>query len=75
MFIPVSGSVSTLMPWLLTFVIGIVSCTPLMTAGWGTLRLRYNLNALEILLCVLGFVLCLSSLVTETYNPFLYFRF
>lgn len=75
MFVPSCGSVSILMPWLLTFVIGIVSCTPLMAAGWGTLKLRYNLNIAEIVLCMMGFVLCLSSLVTETYNPFLYFRF
>ncbi len=75
MFVPVCGSVGTFAPWILTFVIGIVSCTPLVTAAWGTLKLKYKLNAAEIFLCILGFVLCLSSLVTETYNPFLYFRF
>ena len=65
----------SLMPWLITFAIGIVSATPLGAAGWGTLRVKHKVGFAEIILCIIGFALCMASLITESYNPFLYFRF
>ena len=75
MFTPHSGNISTLAPWLLTFVVGIVSCTPLFAAGWGWLKIKRKDSFLGAFLCIAGFILCVASLITETYNPFLYFRF
>ncbi len=69
------GSIGQLVPWLGTFVVGIIGCTPLMAALWGMMRMKRKWNFAEALLCIIGFILCVASLVTETYNPFLYFRF
>lgn len=75
MFTLSSGNAVSLVPWTFTFIVGIVACTPLMTAAWGTLKIKRKLTLLEIALCGVGFVLCMASLITESYNPFLYFRF
>ena len=75
MFVPSGGNAMGLVPWCLTFAIGIVSCTPLFAALWGMLKIKYKVHVFEAILCMIGFVLCVASLITETYNPFLYFRF
>ena len=76
MFVPQGGNVSTLIPWWFTFVVGFVSCTPLCTALLGTVKLKVKgVRVLETLICIVGFILCVASLVTETYNPFIYFQF
>lgn len=75
MFTPHGGSVRSLTPWLLTFIVGIVSCTPLFAAAWGWLKIKRKDSFLVVFLCIAGFILCVASLITETYNPFLYFRF
>ena len=69
------ADISSLAPWTVTFVIGILSCTPLAAALWGTAKIKHKLTFAESMLCIIGFILCISSLVTDTYNPFLYFRF
>ena len=75
MFTP-SGSLQfNFMPWLFTFAVGIISATPLGAALFGTLRVKHKSGIIEIILCIVGFVICVASLVTESYNPFLYFRF
>jgi alginate O-acetyltransferase complex protein AlgI len=70
-----SASAVSLMPHFTTFAIGIVAATPLGAAIWGTLRVKCKTGFAEIILCIIGFVLCMASLITESYNPFLYFRF
>ncbi len=75
MFTYHSGSIGQLVPWLCTFAVGIIACTPLMAALWGMMRMKRKWTFAETLLCIIGFTLCVASLVTETYNPFLYFRF
>ena len=75
MFTPHGGSVQSLAPWLITFIVGIVSCTPLFAAAWGWLKIKRKDSLLSAVLCTIGFILCVASLITETYNPFLYFRF
>ncbi len=75
MFTPVTGNALSLVPWAFTFIVGITASTPLMTAVWGTIKLKRKLTLWEIALCAGGFVLCMASLITESYNPFLYFRF
>jgi len=75
MFIFTGGSCASLAGWTITFIIGIISCTPLFAAMWGTVKIKHRLTVLETALCLAGLILCVASLVTETYNPFLYFRF
>lgn len=75
MFSIKSGDILNLVPWLPTITVGIIASTPLFAAMWGTIKLKRRLYVIDAVLCVIGFVLCMASLVTETYNPFLYFRF
>ncbi len=76
MFVPHGGSVLRLIPWWFTFVVGAISCTPLCTALLGTAKIKVKgIRFVEAVLCLAGFVLCIASLVTETYNPFIYFQF
>ena len=75
MFVPSSGNVMELIPWAFTFVVGIVGCTPLCTALLGTLSIKKKTGFAEAVLCVAGLLLCVATLVTETYNPFIYFQF
>ena len=75
MFVINGNSAFSLMPYLTTFAVGIVAATPLGAALWGNLRVKYRTGSMEIILCIIGFVLCMASLITESYNPFLYFRF
>ncbi len=75
MFLPAAGNVYSLIPWTFTFIIGAVSCTPLCTAILGTLNIKRKTGVAEVILCCIGFVLCVASLVTQTYNPFIYFQF
>ncbi len=75
MFAPKAGNVAELVPWTLTFVAGFVSCTPLCTALMGHLHIKRRAWTLELVLCLVGFVLSVASLVTQTYNPFIYFQF
>lgn len=75
MFTLSSGSWAYLIPWSMTFGVGIVSATPLGVTLWSKLRAKANVAWLEVILAVAGFVLCLASLITDSYNPFLYFRF
>lgn len=75
MFGFVPGSAASLAAWIPTIIIGIISCTPLFAAVWGTLRIKHRMTLAEAIMCTAGFILCMASLITETYNPFLYFRF
>ncbi len=75
MFTVSSGNILLLIPWFLTIVIGVVASTPLLANLWNVLRKKRESVSVEIILCAIGFILCISSLITETYNPFLYFRF
>jgi len=75
MFTYMSGDFMQLAGWIPTILIGIISCTPLFAAAWGTVKIKHKMTFLEVLMCTAGFILCMSSLITETYNPFLYFRF
>lgn len=75
MFVPHGGNPELLMPWAVTFAVGIVSCTPLFAALMGMLKIKKKVVLVEGFLCCLGFLLCVASLVTQTYNPFIYFKF
>lgn len=67
--------ITAFVPWTITFVVGILACTPLCTAILGTIKLKRKIGFFEVVLCAFGFMLCLAGLVTKGYNPFIYFQF
>lgn len=75
MFTPSGGKSDELVAWLFTLIVGIMASTPLFSSSWGKLKEKKNLMYAEIILCMASLILCCSGLVTESYNPFLYFRF
>ena len=42
---------------------------------WEKLRNRKLMPLAESVLCLAALLLCTASLVSDSYNPFLYFRF
>ena len=51
-----------------------IASTPLMKklfAKWDSPAAEYG----KILLCALGMLLCVAALASQSYNPFIYFRF
>jgi alginate O-acetyltransferase complex protein AlgI len=48
-----------------------VSSTPLIANLWN----RINNKTIQLLILILGMILCTAYVVASTYNPFLYFRF
>ena len=69
------GGLNMVMPWLGMAVIGVVGSTPLAMTVWEKLRNRKLMPLVESVLCLAGLLLCTASLVSDSYNPFLYFRF
>ncbi len=67
--------ITVFVPWTITFIVGILACTPLCTAILGTIKIKRKIGFFEVILCALGFVLCLAGLITKGYNPFIYFQF
>jgi len=63
-----------LVSYLPLFVIASVAATPLGARVWRRLPERVRQIAAPVLV-VLGLVLCTAFIVSDSYNPFLYFRF
>ena len=63
------------MPWLGMAVIGVVAATPLAKNLWEKLQGKKVMPLVEGALCLAALLLCTASLVSDSYNPFLYFRF
>ena len=62
---------------LILWLILIIGCTPLPDVRYRHIMWKKKENAMIIngIVYVVLFLLCVAYLVTETYNPFLYFRF
>ena len=69
------GGASLVMPWLGMAVIGVVAATPLAKNLWEKLQGKKAMPLVEGALCLAALLLCTASLVSDSYNPFLYFRF
>ena len=69
------GGASLVMPWLGMAVIGVVAATPLAKNLWEKLQGKKVMPLVEGALCLAALLLCTASLVSDSYNPFLYFRF
>lgn len=66
---------SVMLSYLPVTVVGAVLSTPILRVIHKKLSSKPVLTVLEILFCVGVMVLCTASLVSDSYNPFIYFRF
>lgn len=69
------SAVSTVISFLPLIIIAGISSTPLMSKLYSKIKGKKYCVALETAFCVLVMLLCTASLVNQSYNPFLYFRF
>ena len=77
LFIPISSSDSfgILLGYLPLFIISIIAATPLVK---NAVKKHAESSAViysKILIAALGLVLCIAALASQSYNPFIYFRF
>ena len=76
MFFPSAGKLEIpLLSWLILGMVGVLAATPMPVKLWKRLRVDERLPWVQALLCLAGLVFCTASLVSGSYNPFLYFRF
>ncbi len=74
LFTPSAGTVpGGALSWAPLGLAGCLAATPLGAKLWGRVRDRRGLIEAALVLAALS--LCTASLVSESYNPFLYFRF
>ena len=73
-FSPGAGEIS-LVPWIGLGLIGAAASGPWARDLWERWERRDWMPLAEALLCLAGLALSVSSLVSDSYNPFLYFRF
>lgn len=72
----VSGrAVGIMISWLPTMLVSIFACLPVGCRLWHKLDNMKIKPLLDGVLIALGMILSLASLVSSSYNPFLYFRF
>lgn len=76
LFTPVAGTAHIWLPgWLPLGLIGAVAATPLGAKLWGRWKSANAPEAAAAVLCTLALVLSTASLVSGSYNPFIYFNF
>lgn len=76
MFIPLpSGSAASLLGWLPLFAVGCLAASPLGAKLWRRWDGGTAAAVTETVLCLAVLILAVASLVSGSYNPFLYFRF
>ena len=69
------GGPALVLPWLGMGILGVAAATPLAKTVWEKVKDHKVMPLVEGLLCLAGLLLCVASLVSDSYNPFLYFRF
>ncbi len=74
---PVIGesALSTIISYLPLIIIAGISSTPLMCKLHGKIKNKTTKIVIDTVFCVAVLFLCTASLVNQSYNPFLYFRF
>lgn len=75
MFTLSASELSLIVPWLPTVAVGAVCSTPLGASLWRKHENKPFMVYLEAALCLGALLLCTAQLVSDSYNPFLYFRF
>ncbi len=61
--------------YFLILLIAIAACTPLGATVYNKLREKKYIWIAETLFCIIVLVISVAAMVTQSYNPFLYFRF
>ena len=56
-------------------IVGVIASTPLAFKLYDKIKCKNWCFILETALCGIALLLCTASLVSQTYNPFIYFRF
>lgn len=70
----VAGLVKYLSPYYtIMYIVAAVACTDVIKRGF--IKICKNAEWPKMLLSIIAVVLCLLSLASESYNPFIYFRF
>ena len=69
------GGLTLVGPWIGMGVIGVIASTPLAKTIWEKHKDSKIMPLIEGVLCLAALLLCTASLVSDSYNPFLYFRF
>ncbi|MBP3319130.1 MAG: MBOAT family protein, partial [Ruminiclostridium sp.] len=69
------GGAAAVLPWLGMGILGFVASTPLARKTWEKVKDKPFMPLVEGVLCLAALLLCTASLVSDSYNPFLYFRF
>ena len=80
LFVPSSGLISpesmvTLTAYLPLLLIACFACTPIAKNLYGKIEKKSWSWIPDTILCLLGLVVSVASLVSSGYNPFLYFKF
>ncbi len=70
-----ASELSLIVPWLPTVAVGAVCSTPLGANIWRRFENKPFMVYVEAALCLGALLLCTAQLVSDSYNPFLYFRF
>ena len=71
-----SGDIAaTVISYIPLLIAAAVISTPLITTLYHKIKSRPVLYAADNAACILALLLCTSSLVSSSYNPFLYFKF
>lgn len=69
------SALSTIISYLPLFIIAGISSTPLVYKVYGKIKSDKAKVVIDTLFCLFVLVVCTASLVNQSYNPFLYFRF
>lgn len=69
------SALSTTLSYLPLIIIAGISSTPLMSKLHSKIKDKHYCVILDTLFCIFVLVTCTASLVNQSYNPFLYFRF
>lgn len=74
--LPQGGLLYQVLTYLPLMAAAVLGCTPLLKQLYGRLQVRPRLRcAVDCVGCVAVLVLCTAALLSQSYNPFLYFRF
>lgn len=70
-----SDALHTVISYIPLLMVGILACTPLANKIYQKIKGWQYIWIPESGLCLGGLLLCTASLVSQSYNPFIYFRF
>lgn len=65
----------TILSYAPILVVSILACLPVWKNIYAKFKNRKWMGVIEIVLCLVILVMCTMALTSESYNPFLYFRF